>query len=418
MKFLHAADLHIDSQLRGLDALGHAPAERIRAATRDAVVQLVDIALRERVDFVLIAGDIFDGPWPDATTGAWTASQLRRLREVDVPVLLIRGNHDARSQVVSTTPWPSNVREFSADRAETISLDGLDVAVHGQSFARREAPHDLAASYPPPVEGCFNIGVLHTSLAGDPAHDSYAPTSEHVLCSKGYDYWALGHIHKRAILRRERPAIVYSGNTQGRHVNEPGPRGCYVVDVQDQQITAIDFHPTDVVRWESCAIQAQPDDEPEDVRERVETSLERLQNDVGERLLAVRVTIEGQCRAHADWVRPAAREEWEQEIRHLEICRDDVWIEKLRIHTRPVVDRDALRQGPHLLGELLRMIQAIREDDDKLLEFAATLDPLTSRAALQLQQADVDCSSPEQLRLWLEEAETTLVSRLWEESTQ
>ena len=153
MKFLHAADLHIDSQLKGLDALGHAPAERIRAATRDAVVLLIDTALRERVDFVVLAGDIFDGPWPDATTGAWTASQFRRLRDAEVPVFLIRGNHDAKSQIASTAPWPSNVFELSADKPETVVLDSLKTAVHGQSFARREAPDDLAGNYPPPADG-------------------------------------------------------------------------------------------------------------------------------------------------------------------------------------------------------------------------------------------------------------------------
>jgi DNA repair protein SbcD/Mre11 len=414
MKFLHAADLHIDSQLKGLDALGHAPAERIRAATRDAVVLLIDTALRERVDFVVLAGDIFDGPWPDATTGAWTASQFRRLRDAEVPVFLIRGNHDAKSQIASTAPWPSNVFELSADKPETVVLDSLKTAVHGQSFARREAPDDLAGNYPPPVEGLFNIGLLHTSLAGDPLHDPYAPTSPAVLASKGYDYWALGHIHQRRIVQQRHPAIVYSGNTQARHINEPGEKGCYVVHVENGQVDKLEFHATDVVRWDHCVVEADENDDADALRDRLETQLEQMCDDLEDRLLAVRVTISGACRAHRNWTELARRDEWEQEIRHLDVCQNHVWIEKLQVQTRPVTDRNAIRDGDHLVGDLLRLIDSIRDDDDALLELSASLDPLTQRAALQLKNADVGWSSPDQLREWLEQAETALVSQLWE----
>ncbi len=418
MKFLHAADLHIDSQLLGLDSIGHAPAERIRGATRDALRLLVDIALRESVDFAVLAGDIFDGRWPDATTGAWTASEIRRLSEAGIAVYLLRGNHDARSQVASTAPWPTNVYEFAAEHPETFRIDELQVALHGQGFARREAPHDLTINYPQPVDDYFNVGVLHTSLAGDPQHDPYAPTSESVLSAKGYDYWALGHIHKRRIVRRENPTIVFPGNTQGRHINEAGERGCYVVEVDQQRVVELTFHPTDVVRWQTCIVEAQEHDDCDDVREKLEAALLQIQEDSGDRLAAVRVTIQGHCAAHRAWQDLGERDEWEQEIRHLEVCRNDVWIEKLQFKTAPVIDQQALRKGDHLLGELLRMIDDVRDDENALKQLASSLHPLTGKGEKRLRQAEVDWESPEQLRNWLEQAEASLISQLWESADQ
>ena len=212
MKFIHAADLHIDSPLRGLEVYDGAPVERLRRATRESLENLVALAIEKSVDFVIVAGDLFDGKWPDMATGVWTASQFWRLDRAGIPVYLIRGNHDAASQVREAVRWPGCVREFSVDSPETL----ID--------------EDLGARYPDRIDRLFNIGVLHTSLNGHPDHDTYAPTHEDVLRARRYDYWALGHVHSRRIVS-EAPWIVYPGNTQGRHIRETGPRGCVLVTV-------------------------------------------------------------------------------------------------------------------------------------------------------------------------------------------
>ena len=292
----------------------------------------------------------------------------------------------------------------------------MKTAIHGQSFARREAPDDLAAKYPDPIDGYFNIGLLHTSLAGDPLHDPYAPTSPAVLASKGYDYWALGHIHQRKVVQQRQPTIVYSGNTQSRHINEPGEKGCYVVHVEEGQVESLTFHPTDVIRWKHCQVQAEETDDADALRDRLEAALGQMCDEIGHRLLAARVTVSGSCLAHRSWTQLAQRDEWEQEVRHLDICQNHVWIEKLQFHTRPVTDRNAIRDGDHLVGDLLRLIDSIRNDDDALVELSDSLAPLSQRAGLQLKHADVAWESPSQLREWLEQAETALVSQLWEEA--
>ena len=196
-KFIHAADVHLDSPLRGLEQYEGAPVEEIRNAARRALSNLVDLAIRQEVAFVLIAGDLYDGDWRDYNTGLFFVDQARRLREAKIPLYLISGNHDAANRMTRTLKMPENVTFFSAERPETALLPDLDVAIHGQSFAKAAVYDDLSEGYPIVDSGHFNIGMLHTCAAGQEGHDRYAPCSVEGLKAKGYDYWALGHIHLR-----------------------------------------------------------------------------------------------------------------------------------------------------------------------------------------------------------------------------
>ena len=165
-RFLHAADLHLDSPLRGLDE--DAPAARIRDATRRALANLVDLALSERVDFVLLAGDLYDGDWKDWRTGQFLVQELAKLARQQIPVIAISGNHDAERVLTRSLPFPGTF--FPADRPDTIRLDALQVAIHGQSFATRAVRDNLALGYPAAITGWFNIGLLHTAC-GSTAHE-------------------------------------------------------------------------------------------------------------------------------------------------------------------------------------------------------------------------------------------------------
>ena len=196
-KFIHAADIHLDSPLRGLEQYEGAPVEEIRNAARRALSNLVDLAIRQEVAFVLIAGDLYDGDWRDYNTGLFFVDQARRLREAKIPLYLISGNHDAANRMTRTLKMPENVTFFSAERPETALLPDLDVAIHGQSFAKAAVYDDLSEGYPIVDSGHFNIGMLPTCAAGREGHDRYAPCSVEGLKAKGYDYWALGHIHLR-----------------------------------------------------------------------------------------------------------------------------------------------------------------------------------------------------------------------------
>ena len=142
----------------------------------------------------------------------------------------MKGNHDAASVVTKTIPLPANVTEFPTNRAKTHRIEELKVALHGRSFQDRSANENYALTYPDPVPGFFNIGVLHTSCDGRPPHAPYAPCSVQELAARGYQYWALGHVHIHEFVCRD-PWIVYPGNLQGRSVRECGPKGALLVDV-------------------------------------------------------------------------------------------------------------------------------------------------------------------------------------------
>ncbi|MGD9126186.1 MAG: DNA repair exonuclease [Planctomycetia bacterium] len=414
MKFLHAADLHIDSPLKGLEAYEGAPIERLRGATRAAMENLVEMAIHERVDFVLIAGDLFDGEWRDMHTGLWTAGQFRRLAEHQIRVFLLRGNHDAHSRVCSSLRWPENVYVFSHEAAETLTIDELGIAIHGQSFAAQAVPEDLTEHYPKPVEGRFNIGLLHTSLSGESVHDTYAPTTAAVLASRGYDYWALGHIHKTEVVSSETPWIIMPGNTQGRHVNESGEKGCYLVQVEDHQVQSVEFRPVDVLRWHRLSVPVE--EEIATVDELIDTIRDRLaelHRQDEHRLTVIRLTLEGQTVLHGPLTGRSGREAFIAELHNAANSLGDVWIERIRIETRPPLDLDQLRDGQDLLGDLIRRVDSLHDgSDESLQQWLDENDLFDPKTCSRMEDADLPLGTPTDLRARLIEARNLLVSRL------
>ena len=292
-KFLHAADLHLDSPLRGLDRYDGCPVAEIRGATRQALDRLVRLAVTERVAFVLIAGDVYDGDWPDHGTGLFFARKMAELRDHAIPVVLISGNHDARNKMTRELRLPDGVHLLNSDRPQTLHLNEVDVVVHGQSFATEKVSDDLSSRYPDPVAGCFNVGLLHTSADGREGVARYAPCTVESLRGKGYDYWALGHVHTREEVDARAAPIVFPGNTQGRHIREPGAKGCVVVRV-DGSGTTRTFHPLDVLRWETLPIDATSLTHGDDLPEIVAEGLTDLLAEADGRSLAVRIEITAQ----------------------------------------------------------------------------------------------------------------------------
>lgn len=389
MKFLHAADLHIDSQLRGLERRDGAPVNEIRRAPRDAFVNLIDLALAETVDFIILAGDVFDGDWKDVRTGSFFGRQLARLGEI--PVYIVQGNHDAENRITRALKLPPNVHTFPSAEAATFRIDALDVAVHGRSFRTRAVSEDLAASYPPPVAGYINIGVLHTSIGGYKQHDAYAPTSVTALRSKGYDYWALGHVHEREVVCED-PLIVFPGNLQGRHINECGAKGCVLVtDDGPGGRLHIEFRPLDVVRWSRIVLEVAEAHSEDDVIRAVRERLASEAEEAG-RLTCVRLTLEGPCPVHAELLR--RRPELIEQF-HLD-APDDVWLERVRFRTRPAVDLDQLIRRADLTGEIARafeMLLAAPTDDPEVNDALAKLRerlPAAVVSGAQLDLADAD----------------------------
>lgn len=412
MRFLHAADLHIDSPLRGLDRYEGAPVERLRSATRGALERLVDLAIDEAVDFVLFAGDIYDSDWQDFHTGLFFREQMVRLGRAGIRVLMVQGNHDAQGVISRQVPQPDNVAVFSSRTAETVRFDKLSVAVHGRSFPNRAVTEDLVPSFPEPVSGFFNIGLLHTSLTGRQGHDTYAPTDLATLSAKGYDYWALGHVHTREVVC-ERPRVIFPGNLQGRHANETGPKGCELVSVDAGRIEA-EFIALDVVRWSRIDL---PVDGLESLEALVKAFREALAphwQGATDRLHAVRVTLTGATDLHRLEARQPGTLNNAIRAAAQDVGEAEVWIEKVRLALVTPLDRAQAAQREDAVGELVRLVDAIAGDAAELERWARVeLGTLLETLPIEVAAEDVPrLDDPDTLHALLQDAEATVLARL------
>ncbi|NRA45711.1 MAG: DNA repair exonuclease [Oligoflexales bacterium] len=356
LKFIHCADLHIDSPLRKLSTYTDAPVDKIKSATRHAFEKIIQHCLDENVDFLLISGDLFDGNCRDFNTILWICSQARRLGET--PILIVHGNHDYANGLARLIPWPKNVHLFPCEAPSTKTFQttsGIAVAVHGQSYSRPAVKENLALGFPSPVAGAFNIGLLHCNFEGSSHHDPYAPCKRDDLVSKEYQYWALGHIHKAIIYEPAKPGepwIVYPGNIQGRHIRESGPKGCYLVSAkQDGLARKPEFLSTDTLRWHELKLEVTASHScMEDLLLSLEKKLEALINADSKQTTALRVHLYGKaslCKELlSNWPKT------ELQIRDLCSQYQNIWLEKIKNGLQAAQDLDELRENP-LFSEII-----------------------------------------------------------------
>lgn len=371
IKFVHAADVHLDSPLRGLERYEGAPVEQIRGATRKAFVNLVNLCIQKRVNFLILAGDLYDGDLLDYQTGLFFANQMSKLREFGIKVYLVQGNHDAQSEIAKGVRLPDNVHTFSSGEPHTLVDQELGVALHGWSYPTRAVTEDISQRYPDPLSGFYNIGILHTSLDGRPGHDHYAPCSLQNLINRGYDYWALGHIHQREIVT-EKPLVVFPGNLQGRHVREAGAKGCIHVEVSGGQ-TQIDFHPLDVVQWAVCTVNLGGIETP---AEAIDTAVEQLRSHISisrDKLYAVRFVFQGATAVHHQLQKDKEHFIYNLRAAVNDVSRGGVWIEKVLFETRQIADIHRLLEEYPSLKNFFAILKELAEDDTIGPEIAAEL---------------------------------------------
>lgn len=392
MKFIHTADLHLDSPLRGLSAYADAPAERLRTATRDAFHNLVTQAIDEQVDFMVIAGDVYDGDWKDFNTGLFFVRQMGRLRHAGIPVYLLYGNHDADSEMTRGLELPDNVYVFSSRKAETFRIEHKKVALHGRSFRVAATTENLLPSYPEPVVGWLNIGVLHTALEGNAEHAKYAPCSVAELQAKGYQYWALGHVHEHWMLRGD-VTIAYSGNLQGRHIRELGARGALLVTAEDGEITEVDRLEVDVLRWHALEVDISTVGDRRGAIRAAGLGLERTLDSTPSHLpLAVRVLFKGRSAAHAELVADEGQLRQEVIAQAVALDADRLWIEKVRVASE-ALDTDQMSStddAEGALAELAGLALAAKDDPEFVQSMQADWLALLEKLPHEVLQASPD----------------------------
>lgn len=360
-RFIHTADIHLDSPLKSLALRDPDLADLIGSATRAAFSAIIDLCLDEQVDALIIAGDLYDGAQTSMKTARFLAGELDRLSNAGIPAFIIRGNHDAMSKVTRELVLPGSVKLFGAggkkQMAETHMIErdagAKPVAMHGLSFANPTAPESLVPRYKPAIADAINIGILHTSLGGAPGHDAYAPCRPADLEALGYDYWALGHIHSRQVITG-RSTIVMPGMPQGRDINEAGPKSVSLVSITDTGEVSVEERPTAIAEFAQVTVDASGLDEWRDLAESLTTVLTQAGQAATARELVVRLAITGatglawRMRRDADLLLTEARE------RGARI--GSVWIEKIEIDCdRPkLVVSDTANIAP--LQEIRRLI--------------------------------------------------------------
>jgi DNA repair exonuclease SbcCD nuclease subunit len=385
VKFIHAADIHLDSPLTGLSAYPDAPVEMLRTATRDAFTNLITEAIEQSVDFMVIAGDLYDGTWKDHNTGIYFCKEMGRLKKSGIPVYLLFGNHDAESEMTKKLQLSDNVFAFDTKKPSTFRLEHLKVALHGRSFKEKETTENLASGYPAPVPGMFNIGVLHTALEGNSAHATYAPCSLEELHAKGYHYWALGHVHDYQLWEGG-STVVFPGNLQGRHIRETGPRGAVIVTADEHGIQDINRLFVDVLRWASLEVDVTECHSLAEVVRAVGKALEELvDSSISTIPIAVRVTVIGKTVAHGDLF--GLELQLRSEVLALAVAMgaERLWIEKVKVATSTADDGEALRARADALSDLQDLLHAAESDTDFLKTLQTELLGLVNKSPLELQ---------------------------------
>ncbi len=376
-KFLHAADIHLDSPLRGLARYEGVPADDVRLASRSAFENLIEAAINEQVAFVILAGDLFDGDWPDFGTGLFFCAAMGRLEKAGIDVYLLYGNHDAESVLTRKLPLPANVHVFGTRKAETFTHGATWAVIHGWSYKEKDTRANLAAGYPAAIPNAFNIGVLHTALGGRPPHAAYAPCSLQDLASKGYDYWALGHVHDFEVVSRA-PFVVFPGNLQGRSVREVGPRGAVLITVEDDRIVGEPERLLlDAIRWSRVDVDLSGAESEAELITCLRAGLQSAWRDEADgRPLMARVTFSGATGLHGPL--SLRRDAFREEVRAVAVAvSQTLWIEKVLLRTSPI--GEATSPDPSLHDEIAALLGSGLADEDVVSALRAELNEFLAR---------------------------------------
>ncbi|CAM3800585.1 DNA repair exonuclease [Cohnella lubricantis] len=361
-KFLHAADLHLDSPFRGLSRVPPAVRERLKESTFASLRQLLLLARREKVDFVVLSGDLYDAADRSLRAQLRMQRMLTELAEEGIQTFIVHGNHDPLDGWKAKLDWPGKVHIFDYGDPEPVPAyrrDGEMAAyVYGISYPRSSVTDNLAARYRVRPGAPFHLAVLHANVDGNANHDNYSPCKLSDLTAAGFDYWALGHIHDRRVLR-EYPHVVYPGNIQGRSIRETGPKGAYVVSVSETGSIELSFRDTADVLWHERIVTIDGAGREEELKARLLKAVDESRSESGGRPLVLRLRIEGRGELHGRLQREETAAEWLEELREWcgspEDSDDWVWIDSLVVRTRAPLAEAAEGDEDGFLGVLTRL---------------------------------------------------------------
>jgi len=386
IRFVHASDLHLDATFGGVDATDDKVAGALARSTIEAFNRVIDLCIEKEVDFLAIAGDLYNSA--DRSLGAELAFQrgMRRLADVGIPAFVVQGNHDPADGWSAGLDLPDSVVVLSPEKVERreVIRDGEVVcAVYGRSFPTRQVTENFASGFSRSKDDPLAVGVLHANVGGREGWDDYAPCTVDDLRTAGMDYWALGHIHLPGRVSDDPPA-AYSGSTQGLDPGEEGPRGCYLVELDGGGATE-EFVETASVLWRRVELDATDAPGLDELRAAVNATCDGARTESRDRPTIVRIEIGGRTDVHADLGRPGVLEDLVADLREEQLgCEPWIWIDRVRDRTKPNMDLDALIEEEGLRGDLVRLAQTRAADAEAAAEMVAEIvDPVLSNLALR-----------------------------------
>jgi DNA repair exonuclease SbcCD nuclease subunit len=373
-RFLHAADLHLDTPFDGLARVAPAVAATLRDASLDAFDALVELALAREVAFLLLAGDVYDGAERGVRAQLRLLAGLERLSAAGIATLVAHGNHDPLEGWSAIRSWPAHVTVFEAGEPQAVAIerDGERLAtVHGVSYAQRDPGENLALRLRRGSAPGLQIGVLHCDVGGDGA---YSACTIEDLERTGLDYLALGHVHTHRVLRAGDPWVVYPGTLQGRGLRaaELGAKGAVLVEVGEHGVERASLEPLDRVRFEQVEVDAGRVDELSALRGLLADEAARRSLDAPGRLLVLRGVLTGRSPLHPELARPHALAALREAVEsaYAEPGPEPFW-ESLQDRTRRELDGEQAALRDDFAGELARLAQGLARDDDALLRALA-----------------------------------------------
>lgn len=418
LRFVHAADLHLDSPFHGMRH--RAPAEvadALKQATFDAYDRIVDLCIREEAQALLIAGDVYDGADRGLRSQLKFIQGLERLDRAGIHSFVCHGNHDPLDGISARLALPERCHQFGVE-IESVSLgNGSRATVYGMSYARAEMREDLTPHFQRRPDDDFTIGLLHANVGGLDEHENYAPCTVDALTRSGMDYWALGHVHARMVLRDHSPAIVYPGNSQGRHANEDGSRGVYIVDVDHNNLPALTYEPVCSVRWETATVDIGGLEGEQELLHALHDAAQALLDSAAGCAVVCRMRVTGRGDLHQFLHRDGSLDDLREQLNEDLTRRTPfLWCERISVETAPRFDRAERLQSGDFLADVLALVDELRANPDELRNLVhPAIDPLyeTSRARNYVRDLKPDGADLQQL---LQEAENRILTELLERS--
>jgi exonuclease SbcD len=418
IKFIHTADLHLDTPFKGLSNLNADLANKLKDATFKSFKRIIDLCIERKVDFLIISGDIFDSENKSLRAQKEFISEITRLSNQGIHTYFNCGNHDLLNSWLDILQLPDNVYRFGCDNVESITYtkNGSSIAdIYGISFEKKEVRKNTAAKYklndnPSPI----SIAVHHGTIGKAGIHENYAPFKIEDIINQKFDYWALGHIHTRQVIHEAEPMIVYPGNPQGRDFGETGAKGCYLIEIESGLKPIAEFIPTQLIRFEIINIDLTEETTINVLSKKIEDASKVIDNYDENVSYILRIVLTGRTLLHTHLRKPGELDELIKSFNDEQLFQSNfIWIDRIDLRTQSIIPIDEIKKRNDFPADVLKIFEEYENNSKDLAQLIeiAEIDFLSHLAKKELTSSFTEIEQKE----ILEKAKWILLDELIKE---